>query len=159
MSVCPFCGDALHSFAEELEDGTLVYMIICPTCYQFRLWYYFLLWWVRHCHNLALHTQASICDSVTNEYPYAMMCALTVTSDSYIPTRTICDCVTMGSPIQIHTTHLESLLIPTITKLALLDSLIPVYPSDSFSLICPYLERIHKRLMLAKADIFWCRLV
>ena len=57
-----------------------------------------------------------------------------VTSDSYIPTRTICDCVTMGSPIQIHTTHLESRLIPTITKLALLDSLIPVYPYVIFSL-------------------------
>ena len=34
MSECPYCGDALHSFVEELEDRSIVYLVVCPTCYQ-----------------------------------------------------------------------------------------------------------------------------
>ena len=36
MSECPFCGDELISFVEELEDGSRFYLVICPTCYKYR---------------------------------------------------------------------------------------------------------------------------
>jgi len=36
MIDCPYCGDTLHSFVEELEDGTRVLVVICPTCYKIR---------------------------------------------------------------------------------------------------------------------------
>lgn len=34
--LCKYCGDALIAFAEELEDGSIVYITVCPTCYQTR---------------------------------------------------------------------------------------------------------------------------
>lgn len=32
---CDNCGDALHSFVDELEDGTKIYVVVCPTCYEY----------------------------------------------------------------------------------------------------------------------------
>lgn len=32
--VCSSCGDALMSFVDELEDGSIIYVIVCPTCYR-----------------------------------------------------------------------------------------------------------------------------
>jgi len=32
-SDCKFCGDSLHIFIEELEDGIKLNMLLCPTCY------------------------------------------------------------------------------------------------------------------------------
>ena len=34
VSVCNYCGDALHSFIDELEDGQQLQVLVCPTCYQ-----------------------------------------------------------------------------------------------------------------------------
>ena len=34
LTECEHCGDALHSFIEELEDGTELQVLVCPTCYQ-----------------------------------------------------------------------------------------------------------------------------
>jgi hypothetical protein len=31
---CLYCGDVLHSFLEELEDGSRLHVVVCPTCYQ-----------------------------------------------------------------------------------------------------------------------------
>ena len=36
MSECPYCGDLLHSFVEELEDGSMIHVVVCPTCYRFH---------------------------------------------------------------------------------------------------------------------------
>ena len=36
MSECPYCGDTLHSFVEELEDSSMIHVVICPTCYRFH---------------------------------------------------------------------------------------------------------------------------
>lgn len=30
---CDKCGDALHSFFDELESGSIIYVVMCPTCY------------------------------------------------------------------------------------------------------------------------------
>ena len=35
--VCKFCGDYLFDFIDELEDGSLIYVRVCPTCYIWQL--------------------------------------------------------------------------------------------------------------------------
>jgi hypothetical protein len=32
-AICDCCGDTLHGFIEELEDGSCYHVVICPTCY------------------------------------------------------------------------------------------------------------------------------
>ena len=34
LTECEHCGDTLHSFIEELEDGQQLHAVVCPTCYQ-----------------------------------------------------------------------------------------------------------------------------
>jgi hypothetical protein len=34
--ICKYCGDYLFDFIEELEDGSLIYVRVCPTCYIWR---------------------------------------------------------------------------------------------------------------------------
>ena len=34
MNDCSFCGDSLHSFVDELEEGSLLFVVLCPTCYR-----------------------------------------------------------------------------------------------------------------------------
>lgn len=35
---CPYCEDVLHGFIEELEDGSIYYVTVCPTCYRYIKW-------------------------------------------------------------------------------------------------------------------------
>ena len=35
MTECIYCGDALISFVEQLEDDTNLYLTVCPTCYRY----------------------------------------------------------------------------------------------------------------------------
>jgi len=35
LTECPYCGDKLMEFMEELEDGTVIYVVVCPTCYRY----------------------------------------------------------------------------------------------------------------------------
>ena len=32
--MCEYCDSPLHSFVEELEDGTKLQLEVCPTCYK-----------------------------------------------------------------------------------------------------------------------------
>ena len=34
LTECEHCGDSLHSFMDELEDGQQLQVLVCPTCYQ-----------------------------------------------------------------------------------------------------------------------------
>ena len=34
LTECNHCGDSLHSFMDELEDGQQLQVLVCPTCYQ-----------------------------------------------------------------------------------------------------------------------------
>jgi len=59
MSECPYCGDTLHSFSEELEDGTLVYVIVCPTCYRFHSSYLKDPWLYENCSSIGVSVTVS----------------------------------------------------------------------------------------------------
>ena len=35
--MCNYCDNELHCFVEELDDGSLIHVVLCPACY--RVWY------------------------------------------------------------------------------------------------------------------------
>lgn len=37
LMICKYCDDALHNFIEELEDGSELHIIVCPTCNKLYL--------------------------------------------------------------------------------------------------------------------------
>jgi hypothetical protein len=86
MTDCPYCGDALISFVDEVEDSRFHYVTLCPTCYRYLSvddrvvvgpvigdlaeGSYAFDGSPGRCHNLAPLFQASICEDVAIEYPY-----------------------------------------------------------------------------------------